>query len=138
MYLGRYALGEVVVVPLLARNAARTPAKSTAAPTYAIYNSTGTSVATGSFSLWDSLRTTGLYRLVLRLSSTFSAGSYDIVVNYAISGVTIVQIFRLVVVAGGDADGMVLSLGRLDATNRWLLGQKGSGKLDAYRNARSP
>jgi hypothetical protein len=60
------------------------------------------------------------------------------VVTYAIAGVTIVQQYRFVVTAGGDAEGAVISLGRLTSTSRWLLGQKGSGKLDAYRNARTP
>lgn len=138
MYLGRVVLGDVLVLPLLARDSAKTPAKSTASPAYTIYNSSGTAVATGSFSLWNSLRQTGWYRLVLRLGSTFSAGSYDLVVTYAIGGVTIVQQYRFVIVAGGDADGSVIGLGRLASSNRWLLGQKSSGKLDAYRNARVP
>lgn len=136
MFLGRVTLGDVLVLPLSARDSAKTPAKATSAPAYTIYNSSGTAVATGSFPLWDSTRQTGWYRLVLRLGSTFSAGSYDIVVTYAIAGTTRAQQYRFVVVAGGDADGSVIGMGRLASSNRWLVGQKTSGKLDAYRNAR--
>lgn len=136
MNAGRFRLGDVLVLPLLARDAAMTPAKSTAAPAYTIYDSAGTAVATGSLSLWDSLVRTGWYRLVLRLSSTYTTGRYNIVVTYAISGVTVGQLYTFEVVAGGNADGIVFGLGRLASTARWLLGQKTGGKLDAYRNAR--
>ncbi len=136
MHAGRYRLGDVLVLPISARNSAMTPTKSTAAPAYTIYDAAGSAVATGSFSLWDSLARTGWYRLVLRLSSTYTTGRYDLVVTYAISGVTIAQLYTFDVVAGGNSDGIVFGLGRLASTVRWLLGHKTGGKLDAYRNAR--
>jgi hypothetical protein len=136
MHLGRYLAGDVLPLVLLAKNSAKTPAKPTTAPAYTVYNAAGTAVATGAFPLWNSLVQAGLFRLLLRLNATFPAGRYDVIVSYAISGVTVAQQFRFEVVAGGHVDGNIISLARLDTANRWLVAQKDSGKLDAYRNAR--
>ena len=131
----RHRLGDWLTLSVRTTDAVGTPTLPTDAPTAAIY-SASTRVETVSLPIADRYKVTAFFKRHIQLDSDYSAGYYQVVYDWNISGGyhgTKVEHFQ--VVAGGDADGAVISVEKLERPEaQYLLYKVDSGAILAGRN----
>lgn len=137
--LGRYQLGEYVRIPVQTRNASAAETAPSAAPTYTLYKANDTPI-TGHDTVTMPPKflglLTGWFESEIRLSSTFSAGRYNVLIEYSISGGhTGAEQHSFDVVAGGNANGAYIGLQWYPRPHaKFLVGLLDSNTLEARKN----
>lgn len=138
MHQGRYQLGDFLPIVVWTRNNAGTPAVPTAHPEAKLYDAAGSLIQTHALPLIDSANTTGRFRLDMPLGAEYTTGNYDVVVTYAISGVTYAEHMTFEVLAGGHSDGGLIAAELFNSPHSpWLVAETDRGKLLAHRNPRA-
>ena len=112
MYIGRFTLGEEVVLPVHATAAGR-PVTPDEAPSVGVYDASGTLVFSALVPGWDRQRSPGLFAYRRRLDGSFAPGRYAARAAYRAGGVARQRVLHFDVVAGGNADGSVVSMAHL-------------------------
>lgn len=113
MYLGNFTQGREVLLPLLAVDDGPTALWPTAAPRVRVYDADGTLILAAFLPACDRSRATGLFVYRLALDDSFVPGRYHAYFAWTSSGVVRARAANFDVVAGGDADGAVVSLHHL-------------------------
>lgn len=122
MHFGRFTLGQFAPLTCVCTNGSGTPAAPTYAPTVKVYDSTGTRVLSALMPPLDRYGATGAFSYELRLGSSYAVGSYMVSMSWVISGTTYSAAGNFEVVAGGDADGAVVSMVELRKPHgNWLV-----------------
>lgn len=131
MWLGTFQLGDTVDVRVQTKTGALVPTNPDAAPTYKIYKDADSSTtATGSLPIQDKWGTTGVFLGNVFLDSAFSAGTFCVLVQWAISSTAGSEILTFEIVSGGDARGEVISLYPYSKRDsEFLVWQTNSGHL---------
>lgn len=130
-------LGERQDVSVRAVNASSTPVAPTNNPNYAIYNNSGSKVASGKIPAKDAQRLTGWFQKALFLDSSFAAGSYSMLIDWITGGNHQSTIHTFEVLAGGDADGPVQGMTYFRRPEvKHVVYQTESGKLQDGHNPR--
>lgn len=109
MYLGRYSLGEEIILPVHATAGGQvvTPDE---APTVSVYDADGTLVFSAAMPGWDRQRSPGLFAYRRQLDEDFAPGRYAVRTGYRAGGTGRACVHHFEVVAGGDAAGRVVSM----------------------------
>ena len=137
MYRHRQFLGHEQRIGVQCRDGNRTPGAPTAAPTFRVYNESGTNIVNGSLPPTERYTTTGLHEYMLPLNSSFSAGRYFVRYAYAISGTNYVDFDAFEVLAGGDAKGSEISVFFLDRPDSdWIISTVDQGAVTLNRGPR--
>jgi hypothetical protein len=133
-YLGRLSLGDYVPLMVACYNGSYVPAEPSAAPTAKIFDAAGSLVETVNMPIRDRYRRTGFFMKPHRLSSSYSAGRYQIVYEYtAGSARAKAEWFDVI---GGNADGSVIAATEFAVPDsRYVVYEADGGKLFAGRNA---
>lgn len=135
-YRGRWQLGEHVPMQVQCRNSTGAPVAPTAAPTLSVYDSSGTRIVNEkTIPVLDRFGTTGLFGIWLYLTSAFAAGQYAAVYSWTSGVFTGRFVEQFEVVAGGNADGAVISMYYYQRPHaRFVVQQLDSGRLVKNRN----
>jgi hypothetical protein len=132
VYLGRFTLGQWVPLTAIATTGAMTPGWPAAAPVFSVYDGAGGRVLSGTMPPLDLARLVGSFAYLLRMNSAFDAGHYLATITFTLGGTPYSVENRWEVVAGGNADGGLVSLhhyqrphatfilGRLDSDQRYI------------------
>ena len=135
--IGRYALGDFVCVPVNTTNAAGTRTAPTACPAFRAYNGSGTTAVTGSVPIGDKFRSTGNFLLELFLDARFAAGTWNLSINWAVSGTDFGLEFQFTIDSGGDTRGTPISLYSYEQRDQnTLIWQTDGGMLVRGRGPR--
>lgn len=124
MNLGRYQLGEEMVIPLHVTDGANTPGTPDVLPWAMVYSAAGAKVISALMAPRDRYRATGLFFYRLQLGSLFALGQYSVAVAYKVSGVGRLKTMKFEVVGGGDANGAVVSMYWMDRPQAKYLVQR--------------
>lgn len=124
MYLGRFAIGQEVVLPLHATDGSPGPVACTRAPGLKVFDGTGTLVLADSMPSLDTVRSVGLFAYRLVLTASFAVGRYVVAFSYTAAGTARVKTAHFDVVAGGDAAGAVVSMYHLSRPQANTLVEK--------------
>lgn len=108
MYLGRYFQGQVVPILVQTRNLAGTPTLSDNPPFIDFHGASG-KISQVQMPILDRYVVTGLFLYHLFLNSSFPAGRYRATHFYKTSDYHGVDTDVFEVVAGGDADGSIVT-----------------------------
>ena len=137
MYRGRKILGDEIRIGVQCRNGSRTPGAPTAAPTYRVYDETGTLVTSGSLPPTERYAVTGLFEYMLRLISPFTTGRYHVRYAYAISGTNYAALDSFEIQPSGNAGGQILSMLYLDRPDAdWIVATTDQGTVSLNRGPR--
>ncbi len=109
MYLGRFILGEEVPLTALAEAGGGERLQPATPASWTVYDADGDRVAGGLMPARDRGRVTGLFRHDLQLGSAYAAGRYLVRVSWADGSYCRQEASCFDVVAGGHADGQVVS-----------------------------
>lgn len=126
MFLGRYQLGEEVVVPLLCCGPAEAPAAPDAAPSAMAYQA-GAKVLTALLSPRDAFAQPALFALRLFLDSRFAVGQAAVALCYRLAGAGYLKTVTFEVVDGGDPAGAVVSMYLMERPQARYLVQRTDG-----------
>lgn len=87
IFTGYYEIGDTLPILVQCRSTAGTPTAPASAPTYRIYDSSGTLVANGTLAASDTDSQTGLRygSLTLSVANGFSVGVFHVRVAYTVS-----------------------------------------------------
>lgn len=130
-WLGEYFLGEWVSIPLVAAS------NPDAAPTVTIYKANDTPV-TGADTItmppFAQGEQDGFFNRDVQLDANFSAGRYQVLVEYAISASNRAEQHFFQVKAGGNAKGAYVALHYYPRPHaKYLVGQLDDGTLEFRR-----
>lgn len=109
MYIGRYSLGEELIVPVHCTGGGQVVTPD-GAPSVTFYGPDGSIVLSALAAGWDRQRTPGLFAYRRQLGSDFAPGRYAVRTGYMAGGVVRQRVLHFDVVAGGSADGCVVSM----------------------------
>jgi hypothetical protein len=114
MYLGRFTIGQEIVLPLHATDAAPSAVVAVRAPGVKVFDLNGTLVLADSMPALDTVRSVGLFCYRLVPSATFAVGRYVVVFSYSENGNPRCKTAHFDIVAGGDPSGAVNSMYQLE------------------------
>lgn len=110
MYRGRAQLGDYIDLSLVTHGAnSDVAAAPDAAPTFAVYNSSGTAIASAQ-KMPKQGSETGLFGLDYFLGTGYAAGAYAVYYEWQVSGVNYAELDIFEILAGGNAQGAITSL----------------------------
>ena len=109
MNLGRFELGQEIVVPLLCTDGAGVAVVPDVAPAIAFYNGAGVKVLSDLMACRDRFGATGLFFYRRPLGSAFGSGKWSISMSWKAAGVARLRVFQFEIIPGGDAAGAVVS-----------------------------
>lgn len=134
----RYQLGTYLPLSVFteSKTTPRTAGTQDAAPTYSVYDSSGTSVVTNQPLPQHGLGESGLYGMDLFLGSAYAAGDYCVLYKWNEGGVANKRIMPFTVIAGAASDsGVVTSLYYYDRPHAdFLIAGMEDGTLEYRRN----
>jgi hypothetical protein len=110
MYRGRFVLGEEVPLGVLCFDGSGTPSAPDAAPMVDVYSGAAKVLSGQPLPALDKFGTTGLFAWPLLLDARFAPGKYTAVYRYLVGGTAGGDEDTFDVLAGGNADGQVLSM----------------------------
>lgn len=136
-YLGRYRLGDTVLLPLVTADANGTPTLPVRAPTVEVFSSSA-QVANLPMPINDRYGVTAFFLLPVRLTSSYAAGPYRATYNWNLAGgYQGFQEDTFEVLAGGHADGVVQSMFWAEFPHaKFLMHHLESGTVVFGRNPR--
>lgn len=98
MFIGYWAVGSTAFGLVCSVNATGISTAADALPTFRVYGSTATPVATGTASVFDSPTLTGVYKFSFSVTGGFARGSnYHVVVSYEVGAQPREQAFSLAI-----------------------------------------
>lgn len=98
MFLGYFSTGSTAFGLCAVSNATGISVAADALPTFRVYGSTATPVATGTASAFDSPTLTGVYMFSFSVTGGFARGSnYHVVVSYEVGAQPREQVFSLAI-----------------------------------------
>lgn len=135
-YRGRYQLGQHLPIMVLARGSDETPGVPTDTPRATIYSPAGAVVMFFDLPVVDRYSQTGLFGMPLRLGADFATtGLYRAEYHYLIGSYYGIEEDGFEIVAGGNADGSVISMYYYDRPHaKFIVQELDSGKLRQGRN----
>ena len=137
MNLGRFELGQELVVPMLCTDGSGVAVVPDVPPAIALYNAAGVKVLSAQMACRDRYGATGLFLYRTPLNATFAVGKWSASVAWKAAGVGRVRAFQFEIVAGGDANGAVVGLYFLERPQANYVVQKTDGGARSFgRNPR--
>lgn len=109
MNLGRFELGQEIVVPLICTDGNGVAVVPDLPPAIAFYNAAGVKLLTDLMACRDRYGATGLFFYRRPLGSAFAVGKGSISMTWKAAGVARLRVFQFEIVPGGDAAGAVVS-----------------------------
>jgi hypothetical protein len=137
MNLGRFELGQELVVPMLCTDGDMAAVVPDAPPAISVYDADGSKVLSALMACRDRFGATGLFLYRAPLGSAFSVGRWSIALTWKYSGVGRLRVFQFEIVPGGDQAGAVVSQYFLERPNANYLVQRTDGGTRTFgRNPR--
>lgn len=137
MNLGRYELGQEIVVPQLCTDGVGVAVVPDVLPTIAFYNAGGNKVLSALMPCRDRFGATGLFFYRTPLGALFSVGQWGGSIAWKVAGVARLRAFVFEIVPGGDTAGAVVSQYFLERPQANYLVQKTDGGTRVFgRNPR--
>lgn len=137
MNLGRFKLGQELVVPMLCTDGSGVAVVPDVLPSLSFYDAAGTKVLSALMATRDRYGAAGLFSYRLPLGSTFSVGKWSASVAWKVSGTGRLRVFQFEIVPGGDEDGAIVSQYFLERPQANYLVQRTDGGARTFgRNPR--
>ncbi len=134
-FLGRFQLGDIVPLFLLARTAGGTPSPVAAPPTVEVWSSAGDKVVSKEMPIIDRYTYDGTFLLPVALGAGFVAGVYTVVYHFTIGSYYGIETANFEVMPGGHTDGTVVSMYFYERPQaRFIVQQLDSGLMIQGRN----
>jgi len=140
MFRGRYQLGDEAPIGVQCTDADNAPAAPDAAPTFSIYNESGTKIVTDKkIPPKDRAQATGLFEHFVRLGSDFAVGRYTVLYKWTTGEGTFSgrAVDHLEIIAGGSTDGTVIAMHYYEAQQAaFIVQHTDAGLIKAGKNPR--